>query len=317
MQVSRKIYLLAVSIGIFGISSCGRTSTPTQAQVDKSVPTQQPQASQTQVGTSVPTQQPQANQPQVGTSVPTQQPQANTQVNGTTPATSTATQTQANKSVPTQQPQANTQMNGTTPTEAADEAKERGGEAQEKQVPTELTKVGSYGETLYDTAKAGDWTKATANLKLLQQFGGKLAAETAQKDATQLKLTIANLNRSVAAKNKFATMQQANQVTLIAARMTQEFKPKVPVQVTLLDYYGREFEIWAASGNTPQLTKTAAAFQQTWNTLRPATQARNSSEAKTFDTIAAKIQAAKSPAEYGRLATPVLDAVDRLEKVFL
>ena len=61
----------------------------------------------------------------------------------------------------------------------------------------------------------------------------------------------------------------------------------------------------------------AAEFQQTWNTLRPATQARNSSEAKTFDTIAAKIQAAKSSAEYGRLATPVLDAVDKLEKVFL
>ena len=101
-------------------------------------------------------------------------------------------------------------------------------------------------------------------------------------------------------------MQQANQVTLIAARMTQEFKPKVPVEVTLLDYYGREFEILAASGNTAQLTKTAAEFQQTWNTLRPATQARNSSEAKTFDTIAAKIQAAKSPAEYGRLATPWL-----------
>jgi hypothetical protein len=285
MQVSRKIYLLAAFIGILGISSCARTSTPTQAQVDKSVPTQQPQA--------------------------------NTQINGTTPATSTPTQAQVDKSVPTQQPQANKQIDVTTPVEATDEAKEREGETQDKQVPTALTNVGNYGEALYDTAKAGDWTKASANLKLLQQVGGKLPAEIAQKDVTQLKLTTANLNRSITAKNKPTTLQQANQVTLIAARMTQEFKPKVPVEITLLDYYGREFEILAASNNTPQLTKTAAAFQQTWNTLRPATQARNSSEAKTFDAIAAKIQAAKSPAEYGRLATPVLDAVDKLEKVFL
>ena len=78
MQVSRKIYLLAAFIGILGISSCARTSTPTQAQVDKSVPTQQPQA--------------------------------------------------------------NKQINGTTPVEAADEAKEREGEAQDKQVPTVLIK---------------------------------------------------------------------------------------------------------------------------------------------------------------------------------
>ena len=137
MQVSRKIYLLAALIGILGISSCARTSTPAQAQVDKSVPT-------------------------------TQQPQANTQINGTTPATSTPTQAQAKKSVPTQQPQASTQIDVTTPVEATDEATERERETQDKQVPTVLTNVGNYGEALYDTAKADDWTKASANLKLLQ-----------------------------------------------------------------------------------------------------------------------------------------------------
>ena len=226
-------------------------------------------------------------------------------------------QAQVNRSAPSQQPATNKQINTTAPMEAADEAKEREGEAQDKQVPTALTNVGNYGEALYDTAKAGDWTKAAANLKLLQQVGGSLPAEIAPKDLAQLKLTTANLDKSITAKNKSTTLQQANQVTLIAARMTTEFKPKVPVEITLLDYYGREFEILAASGNTAQLTKTAAEFKQTWNTLRPTVQARKSAEATTFDAIAAKIQAAKSPAEYGRLATPVLDAVDKLEKVFL
>ena len=255
MRISYTARLLAASIGIFGISSCTRTSPSPQAQVDRSAPSQQPAT--------------------------------------------------------------NKQINTTAPMEAADEAKEREGEAQDQQVPTALTNVGNYGEALYDTAKAGDWTKATGNLTLLQQVGGSLPAEIAPKDLAQLKLTTANLDRSIAAKNKPATLQEANQITLIAAQMTKEFKPKVPVEITLLDYYGREFEILAASGNTAQLTKTAAEFQQTWNTLRPTVQARKSAEATTFDAIAAKIQAAKSPTDYGRLATPVLDAVDKLEEVFL
>jgi hypothetical protein len=215
------------------------------------------------------------------------------------------------------QSQVKKQIGVTTPNEAKDESKEREQEVQDEQVPTSLTNVGNYGEALYDTIKVGEWTKASANLKLLQQVTGSLPSEIAQKDITQLKLTTTNLNRFIAAKNRSAALSEANQVTLIAARMTEEFKPKVPVEITLLDYYGREFEILSASGNLAKLKTTAAEFQRTWNTLRPMVQARKSSEAKAFDAIAAQIQSAKSSAEYGRLAKPVLDAVDNLEKVFL
>jgi hypothetical protein len=97
--------------------------------------------------------------------------------------------------------------------------------------------------------------------------------------------------------------------------MTEEFQPTVPVQVTLLDYC-REFEIWSADGNAGQLKTTSAEFNQTWQTLRPMVQPCNSTEAKNFDGIVVQTQTAKSPAEYGRLAPPVLDAIDNLEKVF-
>jgi len=203
-----------------------------------------------------------------------------------------------------------------TPADATNEAGERDREVQDDQVPAALTKVGSYGETVYDMAKVGDWTKASTNLSLLQKASRSLPSEIDRQPVTQLNSTIANLSRSIATKNQVNTLRQANQVTLIAANMTQEFQPKVPVQVTLLDYYGREFEIWSANGNAAQLQTTANKFRQTWNTLRPAVQARNSAEARTFDGIVAQVQAAKSPAQYGRLATPVLNAVDKLEKVF-
>ena len=215
-----------------------------------------------------------------------------------------------------QSPEANDRNGITSPAEAVDESKERDQEVQDDKVPAALTNVSNYGETLYDMAKVGDWTKASTNLSLLQKAVRSLPPEIDHQPISQLNSTIANLSRSIASKNQPTALQQSNQVTLIAANMTKEFQPKVPIQVTLLDYYGREFEIWSANRNTTQLRTTVNKFRQTWNSLRPAVQTRNSAEARTFDRIVAQVEAAKLPTEYGRLATPVLDAVDNLEKVF-
>ncbi|MEA5554728.1 hypothetical protein VB713_27760 [Anabaena cylindrica UHCC 0172] len=106
-------------------------------------------------------------------------------------------------------------------------------------------------------------------------------------------------------------------MTLLAANITKEFEPKVPVEVTLLDYYGRELEIWSATGNTSQLKKTASEMRRTWNAVRPSILARGgTAQVQKFDGLVASVEAAKSSKDYGRLATPVLDEVDNLEKVF-
>jgi hypothetical protein len=229
---------------------------------------------------------------------------------------SSTTQPSTVAQVPTPQTPAVDKDGVNTPAEASNESSERDREVRDTQVPKSLTDVGNYGETAYDMAKVSDWTKTAANLQLLQQAAGKLPSEIKPDLTAQLNATIADLSRSITTKNQSTSLRQANQVTRIAANMTEEFQHKVPVQVTLLDYYGREFEIWSADGNAGQLKTTSAEFNQTWQALRPMVQARNSTEAKTFDGIVAQTQTAKSPAEYGRLAPPVLDAVDNLEKVF-
>ena len=54
-----------------------------------------------------------------------------------------------------------------------------------------------------------------------------------------------------------------------------------------------------------------------WNALRPPLEAAGGvSEAERFDKLIAQVQAAQSPADFGKLATPVLNEVDNLEKVF-
>ncbi|OKH15490.1 hypothetical protein NIES592_05180 [Fischerella major NIES-592] len=193
-------------------------------------------------------------------------------------------------------------------------------EVNDDKVPSSLGQVGEYGESIYDMAKANDWTKATANLTLLENAAKSLHTEIKGENKTQLAQLdskIAALKGTVTAKNRISAMRDANQVTLIAANITKEFEPKVPIEITLLDYYGRELEIWSATGNTSQLKKTASEMRRTWNAVRLTILARGgTAQVQKFDGLVASVEAAKSSKDYARLTTPVLDEVDNLEKVF-
>ncbi|MEH1965277.1 hypothetical protein [Nostoc sp.] len=204
--------------------------------------------------------------------------------------------------------------------EQPDAANDADSEVNDNKVPTSLGQVGEYGESVYDMAKANDWTKATANLTFLENAAKSLRTEIKGKNKTglvQLDAKIAALKGTVTDKNRISAMRDANQVTLIAANITKEFEPKVPVEVTLLDYYGRELEIWSITGNTSQLKTTASEMRRTWNAVRPSILARGgTTQVQKFDGLVASVEAAKLSRDYAHLATPVLDEVDNLEKVF-
>lgn len=204
--------------------------------------------------------------------------------------------------------------------EKPDAANDADTEVNDDKVPTSLSQVGEYGESVYDVAKANDWTKATANLTSLENTAKNLNTEIKGENKTelaQLNSKIAALKGAVITKNRISAMRDANQVTLIAANITKEFEPKVPVEVTLLDYYGRELEIWLITGNTSQLKTTASQMRRTWNTVRPSILARGgTTQVQKFDGLVASVEVAKSSKDYAPLATLVLDEVDNLEKVF-
>jgi hypothetical protein len=185
-------------------------------------------------------------------------------------------------------------------------------------VPASVEAVGLHGENLYDMAKANDWPKAKAALASLHQAAQQLRTDLkgGHADERRLDASIAALDKAVAAADRLTAMREANQVTLIGADLAGPFKPPVPVEVTKLDYYGRELEIWAAAKNGTKLQATAAAMRRTWDTLRPMVESRNAAEAKTFDSLMARVTAARSPDQFGQLAAAVLAEVDNLEKVF-
>jgi hypothetical protein len=185
-------------------------------------------------------------------------------------------------------------------------------------VPASLVNAGEYGENVYDYAKANDWKNASVKVAALRDAAKTVRADVKKQTAAvdRLDTNVAALDRAVTAKDRQATMREANQVTLDVADMTTAYKLTVPVEVTKLDYYGRELEVWAQAQDANKLQATAREMRRTWDLLRTNVAAKNATEAKKFDALVTQVESAKAPGDYPRVATLVLNEVDNLEKLF-
>ena len=188
----------------------------------------------------------------------------------------------------------------------------------EETVPASLSNAGEYGENIYDYAKASDWKNANRKLAALRETVKNVRADVKNQSASvdRLDARVAALDRNVTAKDRQATMREANQLTLDVANMTSAYKLSVPVGVTKLDYYGRELEIWAQAKDANKLQATAREMRQTWDSLRPSIENHSAKEARKFDGLVARVESATTPADYARVASPMLNEVDNLEKLF-
>lgn len=182
-------------------------------------------------------------------------------------------------------------------------------------VPAALTDAGEFGENIYDAAKANDWKAANAKLNELKAAAQKMTGDKI--GSAEFDRAFGKLEKAVAAKDKNASLVEANQLTLEAANLTAKYNPKVPVEVVKLDFYGRELEIWSQAKDEAKLRETAKMIRQDWNAVKAKIEAKGGTkEAAAFENLVVKTDSAKTPADYAKLATPILDEVDNLEKVF-
>ena len=128
-----------------------------------------------------------------------------------------------------------------------------------KEVPVALIDAGEFGENIYDAAKGDDWKTAEAKLNDLKTSVEKLDQEKIGSE--KLDVTLGNLEKLISAKNKKGTLLQSNKFTFDAADLTAKYDTKIPIEVTKLDFYGRELEIWAGEKDEAQ-TKTNYAGDQ-------------------------------------------------------
>ena len=183
-------------------------------------------------------------------------------------------------------------------------------------VPKAVDAVGSFAEDLYDEAKARNWGKASKLLDSLRAAITQLPAEVPADAKTSLSATADSLRREIGAKDRYKAMIDANRATYVSAELVRNYSGPTPGQVLLLDYEGRELEIWAAMKNADKLATTKTDIRRFWDELRHWVVARSPTQAQHTDALIGRIDKANSPAELGRLATPLLDEVDLLEKVF-
>jgi hypothetical protein len=184
--------------------------------------------------------------------------------------------------------------------------------------PRAVADVGEYGEQIYDQAVGSHWDKAKPLMDSLDAAAKALPDES--RNATergQLTSVLDTLRSAVAAKQRETATEAANRVTFLAAKISAPYGPATPVDVVLLDYYGRELEVQAARKDMAKLKATAADIRRTWDAVKAQVVSHGgaAAAAKT-DSLVAQIDAAKSPAEFSRLAKPFLDVVDELEKPF-
>ncbi|MCB1025049.1 MAG: hypothetical protein KDB79_11690 [Acidobacteria bacterium] len=182
-------------------------------------------------------------------------------------------------------------------------------------IPASLADAGEFSENIYDAARIDDWKTAESKLSDLKSAVKKLEGEKI--DSGSLLTTLKSLGEAVSGKNKYGALEISNRFTLEAADLTAKFDPRVPVEVTKLDYYGREIEIRAGEKDETKLKQTTREMRKTWDAVRSRVEAnKGEKEAALFEGLVKRAEAASSVADYAKLATPILDEVDNLENVF-
>ena len=183
----------------------------------------------------------------------------------------------------------------------------------------DLTKISQSSQHIYKLAKVHHWRKAQAENKKIQTFTKDLETTFPFK-TLQFKKLIAKiylLDNAIANKDFQIAMRSSNQITFVVAQMNKNFPEKIPVEVTLLNYYERELEIWIPTGNKPWLGKTAKKISRTWLSIRPLVLAHgDTKEVYKFDLLIDNLNHASLFKEYIEITTLLQKEQDNLEKVF-
>jgi len=106
----------------------------------------------------------------------------------------------------------------------------------------------------------------------------------------RLDANVAILDRAVTAKDSPGDNARSQSSDNERGRYDHRYKLSVPVEVTKLDYYGRELEVWAQAQDANKLQATARDMRRTWDSLRPSIETPSAAEAKKFDALVARVR---------------------------
>ena len=133
----------------------------------------------------------------------------------------------------------------------------------------------------------------------------------------RLRRTIADLDKALAAKNHQEALRNSNRITLIAATVAVPYKPRIPTEISLLEYNGRELEIWSKDKRIDKLSGIVIRMHLAWQTLMPKLiECNGGKELKRFSDLMMHLEQARTAEEYDRLSKQILTGTTTLEAVF-
>ncbi len=184
--------------------------------------------------------------------------------------------------------------------------------------PLALPDIASAAEEIFDEARTSRWNDAGVSLKALKDAAADLRTLALKADLVkQLHSRIAELQRSVQARRRVSSMDAANGVTHIVADLASPYQTKVPYQIVLLGYYGRQLDLGLAASRPSLRAQAMAELRQTWNaTERSVLQRGDADDARRFTDIVVQLEGAKQPADMVAQVRAERAAAKRLEKIF-
>jgi hypothetical protein len=187
-------------------------------------------------------------------------------------------------------------------------------------ISSDLDALTESAEDIYDLAWAGKMERVPKKLETLKRQAAALSY--IKDDANSVLLprlshTLADLDQAVNGKSRLEIMRLANRITLITATVEIPFKPTVPTEVALLDYNGRELGLWSEIRKTDKLSSIVMRMHLTWQALMPKLVEHNGTrELRRFSDTMGRLEAAKTPEEYGRLSRQVAVEMAAVKAVF-
>ena len=187
-------------------------------------------------------------------------------------------------------------------------------------VQNELEGLSATAEDIYDLAKLNKWNKIRKKLEELKGAEKTVKALRNEENdffSKRLRTKIEELEQAVSARSKMGTMRSANNITLLEVAMIGDLKPRVPTNVMLLGYCGRQLEILSEERDSERLSTLVLRMHLIWQNLIPRLIDKGGTrEIKSFADIMKRLERARTPEEYNQLARQVLDEMDNLERIF-
>ncbi len=185
----------------------------------------------------------------------------------------------------------------------------------------ELEMVVDNAEDIYEHAKSNKWKHIGGKLNAIRKVEqSHLAApnETTTNLLPRLIEAISDLEQAVASQHRLDSMIYANRIMIIGAKMAAPLKPRIPTNVSVIAFCARKLEILSETQHVDTMADIVYKIHLSWQSLIPQViEHGGSKEIKKFAEIMKRLEGAKTPDEYARQASSVLEEVTVLEHIFL